>query len=152
VDIPEEIGRLQARVAIRDNEDIVKARQKGRHLVETIGFSSNQCILVATAISELARNMMLYATNGEIIISPKNNGSRIGVVVKALDEGPGIVNVQRAVAGGYSTSGGLGIGLSGVRRLADEFEINSNSENGTSVSVTIWLKERLVANRRGTTP
>lgn len=139
MDIPEDIGRLQATIAIRDNTDIVEARQKGRHLVETIGFSSNQCILVATAISELARNMMMYATDGVIMIAPRNNGTRIGVVVMALDQGPGIINVQRAMAGGYSTSGGLGIGLSGVRRMADEFEINTNAGKGTSISVTIWL-------------
>lgn len=139
MDIPDEIDRLQASIAIRDNTDIVRARLKGQHLVETIGFTTNQCILVATAISELARNMLLYATDGVITIAPKNNGSRIGVVVVALDQGPGIVNVQRAVAGGYSTSGGLGIGISGVRRMADEFEINSNAGCGTSISVTIWL-------------
>lgn len=139
MDIPEEIGRLQVRIAIRGNPDIVAARERARHLVESIGFTSSQRILVATAISELARNMILYARNGEIVIAPRNNGSRIGVMVMALDEGPGILNVKKVMAGGYSTSGGLGIGLSGVRRMADEFEINSDAGKGTSVTVTIWL-------------
>src|SRR5205809_2485847 len=110
-------------VPIRVDSDIVAARQQGRALASRVGFSSGEATLIATAISELSRNIVLYAKRGEIVVAAVENGSRRGVVVVARDEGPGISDVRRATAGGYSTSGGLGLGLAGVRRLMDEFEI-----------------------------
>src|SRR5213594_3182348 len=94
--------------------------------------------LIATAISELSRNIVLYAKRGEIVVAAVENGSRRGVVVVARDDGPGISDVRRATAGGYSTSGGLGLGLAGVRRLMDEFDIVSDAGIGTTVTAKKW--------------
>jgi|GEM_PF-20106 serine/threonine-protein kinase RsbT len=127
-------------IAIYSTEDIVKARQDGRSLVKTIGFSNDHATIVATAISELARNMLLYAKSGEITITGKIDGYRIGVMVEAVDDGPGIANIRTAMKSGYSTSGGLGLGLSGVRDMVDEFVIRSHEGEGTSVVATLWLR------------
>lgn len=129
---------LTATVPIERTEDIVRARQTGRLLVQRLGFSENQSTIVATAISELARNIILYAKSGEITVTAKQNRKRYGVVVEAMDAGPGIVNVQHAIKSGFSTSGGLGLGLSGVREMAHEFSIRSHAGLGTMVAVTIW--------------
>ena len=125
-------------VPIRVDSDIVTARQQGRTLASRVGFSSGEATLIATAISELSRNIVLYATQGEIIVASVENGVRRGVVVVARDKGPGIADVRRATAGGYSTSGGLGLGLAGVRRLMDEFEIVSDVGIGTTVTAKKW--------------
>ena len=125
-------------VPIRVDSDIVAARQQGRALASRVGFSSGEATLIATAISELSRNIVLYATQGEIIVASVENGVRRGVVVVARDKGPGIADVRRATAGGYSTSGGLGLGLAGVRRLMDEFEIVSDVGIGTTVTAKKW--------------
>jgi serine/threonine-protein kinase RsbT len=131
---------LGARVAIASTEDIVRARQTGRLIVQELGFCDNQSTIVATVISELARNIILYAKTGAIVISTRLNGARFGVVVEAIDAGPGIANVQNAIASGYSTSGGLGFGLSGVRNMTDEFSVRSHAGHGTTVIATIWMK------------
>ena len=123
---------------IRVDSDIVTARQLGRALASRVGFSSGEATLIATAISELSRNIVLYAMQGEIIVAAVENGVRRGVVVVARDEGPGISDVRRATAGGYSTSGGLGLGLAGVRRLMDEFDIVSDVGIGTTVTAKKW--------------
>ena len=125
-------------VPIRVDSDIVAARQQGRALASRVGFSSGEATLIATAISELSRNIVLYARRGEILVAAVENGSRRGVVVVARDEGPGISDVRRATAGGYSTSGGLGLGLAGVRRLMDEFDIVSDAGIGTTVTAKKW--------------
>ena len=125
-------------VPIRVDSDIVAARQQGRALASRVGFSSGEATLIATAISELSRNIVLYAERGEIVVAAVENGSRRGVVVVARDEGPGISDVRRATAGGYSTSGGLGLGLAGVRRLMDEFEIVTDVGIGTTVTAKKW--------------
>ena len=125
-------------VPIRVDSDIVTARQQGRTLASRVGFSSGEATLIATAISELSRNIVLYATQGEIIVASVENGVRRGVVVVARDKGPGIADVRRATAGGYSTSGGLGLGLAGVRRLMDEFEIVTDVGIGTTVTAKKW--------------
>jgi len=125
-------------VPIRVDSDIVTARQLGRALASRVGFSSGEATLIATAISELSRNIVLYAKRGEIVVAAVENGSRRGVVVVARDDGPGISDVRRATAGGYSTSGGLGLGLAGVRRLMDEFDIVSDAGIGTTVTAKKW--------------
>jgi serine/threonine-protein kinase RsbT len=135
-----DLVNLGTRIAIRNYEDIVRARQTGRFMAQKIGFSMNKATIVATAISELARNIILYAKTGEIVITTRSMDSEAALVIAALDEGPGISNVQRAMASGYSTSGGLGIGLSGVRKIADDFEIKSNDGKGTAVIVTVMLQ------------
>jgi serine/threonine-protein kinase RsbT len=129
----------EIQVPIRSDQDIVVARQKGRELASSLGFSACDATLVATAISELARNIVLYAKFGEIHLLGANQKHRRGIVVVAHDEGPGITNVHQAVESGFSTSGGLGLGLPGVRRLMDEFEIVSQPGQGTKVTAKKWL-------------
>jgi serine/threonine-protein kinase RsbT len=118
--------------------DIVTARLQGRALAEQLGFSPGEATLVATAISELARNIVQYAGKGDVLLRLVSDGMRSGIVVIARDRGPGIGDVQRAVRSGYSTSGGLGLGLPGVRRIVDDFQIESERERGTTVTVTKW--------------
>jgi serine/threonine-protein kinase RsbT len=125
-------------VAINSDQDIVVARQKGRALAAGAGFSSGDATLIATAISELARNIVSYARKGLITLQAVNTASRHGIVVVASDEGPGIPDLRQAMRDGYSTSGSLGLGLPGVRRLMDEFEIVSQPGHGTKVTVKKW--------------
>lgn len=125
-------------VSIRSDQDIVVARQKGRSLAMALQFSPGDATLIATAISELARNIVTYAAEGEIRLQAINGGSRRGIQITASDEGPGIADVEQALRDGFSTSGSLGLGLPGVRRLVDEFEIESEKNRGTTVTVRKW--------------
>ena len=122
-------------VMIASDGDIVTARQQCRALVLRLGFAPTDATLVATAVSELARNIVLYAKRGDIILKPLENRGRRGILVIARDEGPGIPDIPRATGGGCSTSGSLGLGLRGVKRLMDEFEIVSVAGIGTTVCV-----------------
>jgi serine/threonine-protein kinase RsbT len=132
--------RVAARVSIKGVEDIVEARQKGRALAQELGFSMTQSTLVATAISELARNIVLYANKqGEIVLSRVSTESHVGLIITATDKGPGIANIQHALMSGYSSSGGLGLGLPGVRQMVDEFDIKSRPGEGTQVTALMWL-------------
>lgn len=131
--MPEEI-----RVDIRSEGDIVSARQMGRNLAKELGFGSADATLIATAISELARNIVLYAKPGEIVLKAAVDGTRRGIVVVARDKGPGIPDISQALRVGYSTSRSLGLGLPGARRLMDEFEISSEVGQGTTVTVKKW--------------
>jgi serine/threonine-protein kinase RsbT len=124
-------------VAIKSDQDIVMARQKGRAMAIELGFSSGDATLIATSISELARNIISYAGEGQILLKAMQ-GKRTGLSVTAADEGPGIPDIQQAMRDGFSTSGSLGIGLPGVRRLMDEFEITSQPNRGTTVTVKKW--------------
>jgi serine/threonine-protein kinase RsbT len=125
-------------VAIHSDQDIVVARQKGRALAAEIGFSAVDATLIATAISELARNIVAYARVGEIELQTIDGPSREGILVIASDDGPGIGDIRQAMRDGFSTSGSLGLGLPGVRRLMDEFEIASQPGKGTRVAVKKW--------------
>ena len=128
----------EIRVAINSNQDIVTARQRGRALAAELGFSATDATLVATAISELARNIVSYARHGEITLKKIQVSSRRGVLIIASDDGPGIPDIRQALRDGFSTSGSLGLGLPGVRRLMDEFEITSRPGRGTIVAVKKW--------------
>jgi serine/threonine-protein kinase RsbT len=125
-------------VPIKSNRDIIVARQRGRELAADLGFSGADLTLIATAISELARNIVLYAKSGEIVLKPIQKGDKKGIAVVAQDEGPGIPDIRRALENGYTTSGSFGLGLPGVRRLMDEFEITSEVNCGTTVTVRQW--------------
>ncbi|MGH7767620.1 MAG: anti-sigma regulatory factor [Candidatus Binatia bacterium] len=125
-------------VPVNADIDIVTARQKGRELARELGFTSTDLALIATAISELARNIILYANTGQIILAVSENGTKRGIKVVAHDDGPGIPDVERALEEGFSTSRSLGLGLSGVRRLMDEFDIVSEVGHGTTVTVKKW--------------
>jgi serine/threonine-protein kinase RsbT len=127
----------EIRVPITSDQDVVAARQQGRAVAVKLEFSSSESTLIATAISELARNIVSYARHGEIRIIPQNSG-RPGIVIVATDEGPGIEDIRQAMRDGFSTSGSLGLGLPGVRRLMDEFEIASERGKGTTVIAKKW--------------
>jgi serine/threonine-protein kinase RsbT len=130
----------EARVVVEADRDIVTARQQGRVMAAQLGFSPGTATLIATAISELARNMLLYASRGEVLITTiENNGSK-GITVEARDEGPGIPQPQRALEDGYSTSGRLGLGLPGVKRLMDEFRLETGAGRGTRIVVHKWVR------------
>jgi serine/threonine-protein kinase RsbT len=127
----------ETRVPIRQGGDIITARQQGRALAAHLGFSSADQTLIATAISEMARNILVYAKIGEIILRPQQDG-RAGIVIIARDEGPGISDINRALQNGYSTSGSLGMGLPGTKRIMDEFLIVSEVGRGTTVTMKKW--------------
>jgi serine/threonine-protein kinase RsbT len=128
----------EIRVAINSDQDIVGARQRGRTLAAELGFSPADATMIATAISELARNIVSYARKGEIKLQKMENSAHRGIVVIAADDGPGISDIRQALRDGFSTSGSLGLGLPGVRRLMDEFEIASQPGRGTTVTVKKW--------------
>jgi serine/threonine-protein kinase RsbT len=127
----------ETRVPIKQGGDIITARQQGRALATRLGFSSADQTLIATAISEMARNILVYAKTGEIILRPQQDG-RAGIVIIARDEGPGIADINRALQDGYSTSGSLGMGLPGTKRIMDEFSIVSEVGRGTTVTMKKW--------------
>jgi len=134
---PERV-RVQMRVAIHSDHDIVTARQEGRLLAKQVGFSDTSLTLIATAISELARNILLYAREGDLTLGIVERNGQSGIAVVASDRGPGIPDLSRALEVGYSTSGSLGLGLPGVRRLMDEFEVESRVGRGTRVTARKW--------------
>lgn len=129
----------EVRVAIASDDDAVAARQAGRRLAEALGLTTTDLTLVATAISEVARNITAYAGCGEIVVRRVELRGRRGIEVVARDDGPGIADVERAMQDGYTTGGGLGLGLPGARRLMDEFEIVSQPGVGTTVTMTKWV-------------
>jgi serine/threonine-protein kinase RsbT len=127
-------------VPIERELDIVKARQRGRELAAAMGFSSTDQTLLATAISEVARNIVSYAGCGEIVIGGVVDGLRRGIMVVARDQGPGIENTELAMRDGYSTGNSLGVGLPGARRLVDDFELLSTPGVGTTITLKKWLR------------
>lgn len=130
----------EVRVPVSSDIDLVTARREGRMMAEQLGFSASESTLVATAISELARNIVDYAKRGEIDIRLVNDGRMRGISVVARDQGPGIPDINLAMQAGYSTSSGLGLGLPGVRRIMDEFQIDSELGRGTTVTVVKWRR------------
>ena len=132
--------RDEKSVPILSGRDVVTARHQGRALAALLGFSTAEATLVATAISELARNIVQYAKLGEIVLGVIEDDHTVGIAVVARDEGPGIPDIRATTVGGYSTSGGLGLGLPGVRRLMDEVEIDSEVGRGTTVTARKWTR------------
>jgi serine/threonine-protein kinase RsbT len=127
-------------IPIKRDTDIVLACQKGRTLAAQLKLSGNDQVIIVIAISEVARNIFQYAGQGEIVLSSVQQDERQGVQIVARDNGPGIADIERVLQDGYSTSGGLGLGLSGARRLMDEFEIVSKVGQGTTVTMKKWRK------------
>jgi len=125
---------------IRQEADIVTARQKGRRLAQELGFGLADQTRIATAISELTRNVIQYADRGTVTLKAIRADGKDGLEVVVADEGPGIEDVERVMQQGYSTSGGLGVGLPGTRRLMHEFEIVSRPGRGTTVTIRMWLR------------
>lgn len=128
------------RCPIAADTDVVQARQTGRELAGELGFSVGDQTVIAAAISEIARNILMYAKRGEVRFTKIVDGTRQGLIVVAEDDGPGIRDVSRALQDGYSTSGGLGLGLPGARRLMDEFEVVTAPGQGTRVTMRKWKR------------
>jgi serine/threonine-protein kinase RsbT len=134
----------EVRVRIRSAADIMAARQRGRALASREGFSGSDLSIIATAIAEVAQNIVQFANEGEVIIKLINGASSKGVEKKGVeivvaDQGPGIGDVAMVMRDGYSTGKGLGIGLPGAKRLMDEFEIVSELGKGTTVRMKKWV-------------
>jgi serine/threonine-protein kinase RsbT len=129
----------EVQVPITSETDIVAVRQSGRDLAEHYGLHAIDLVSVATAVSELARNIVRYAARGVIVLRLVDDYDKRGVEVQAADDGPGIRDVALAMRDGFSTSGSLGLGLPGVRRLMDEFEIRSEFGKGTTVTARKWI-------------
>lgn len=129
-----------APLVIATDSDVVQARQRARVLAGEAGFSVGDQTVIAAAISEIARNILMYARRGTVTLSVERNGDRDGLIVVAQDQGPGIVDIPRALQDGFSTSGGLGLGLPGARRLMDEFDVDSEPGRGTTVTMKKWKR------------
>lgn len=125
-------------IPLRSDNDVLKARQEGKALAATLRFSASELTTIATAISEIARNTVLYARGGKIMLDIIQQGGKRGVQVIAKDQGPGIPDLALAMQDGYTTSHGLGIGLPGSKRLMDEFEIESELGLGTTITMKKW--------------
>jgi serine/threonine-protein kinase RsbT len=128
----------EIRIAIESDDDVVTARQQGRELAQRLDLGATDLTLLATAISEIARNMTAYAGGGSITIRLIEQDGRHGIEVIAEDDGPGIPDIAVALRDGYSTGRGMGLGLPGARRLMDQFEIDSRVGRGTRIRMIKW--------------
>lgn len=124
------------------DEDLLAVRRAVRSIAERLGFGMKDVTSIVTSVSELARNMLVYANGGEMTVRTIAEPSRVGIEIIAADRGPGIADIRRALMDGYSTSGGLGMGLPGVQRLMDTFDIRSETATGTVVTAAMWLEEK----------
>ncbi|GAA0311457.1 serine/threonine-protein kinase RsbT [Gracilibacillus halotolerans] len=131
---------IKSCVKIRKEWDIVSARQMGREMAKELGFGTVDQARIATAISELARNIYLYAEDGQIDYEVITEVNRRGIKITAHDNGPGIEDLGRVMEDGYSTSGGLGAGLPGVKRLMNHFDLQSEPGKGTTVTAIKWVR------------
>jgi serine/threonine-protein kinase RsbT len=134
-------------VPVEIDADVVTARQHGRDVALRTGFGATEATLLATAISEMARNVVKFAVRGEVRIFPISDGERQGVTVVVRDVGPGILDLDQAMQDGYSTYEGLGLGLPGTRRLMDRFEVATESGRGTTITMTKWQSSDLRSKR-----
>ena len=125
-------------IPIKRDTDIVLACQKGRTLAAQLGLSGNDQVSVVISVSEIARNILRYADQGKIMLKPVEQDQKQGLEVIAQDQGPGIADIDLVLQDGYSTGGGLGLGLSGAKRLMDEFEISSRVGEGTTITMRKW--------------
>jgi serine/threonine-protein kinase RsbT len=123
---------------VRSSEDVVTVRQRVRSWALQEGFGLVDQTKLVTAASELARNTLAYGGGGSVLIEALNNGSRHGLKVTFEDQGPGIGDIEQALQDGYTTGGGLGLGLGGARRLSNEFEVASRPGKGTRVTIVRW--------------
>lgn len=130
-------------VDVNNPDDIVAARQAGHELARQLGFSLTDVTMIATAISEIARNITSYAGRGEIRVGVQYRDGKQALVVQACDDGPGIADVERALEDGYSTGRGLGLGLPGARRLMDRLQVESEIGKGTTVEMWKWIPARV---------
>ena len=128
----------KAELALASGEDVVRLRQAVRESAVGVGFSLVDQTKIVTAASELGRNTIQYGGGGRVEITTVSDGARKGVRLEFVDRGPGIPDLKLAMQDGYTTGGGLGLGLSGAKRLSDEFEIESSPGEGTRVAILRW--------------
>lgn len=131
---------IKGSITINAESDIIAVRKATRKTAETLGFGITDITRIVTASSELARNIYRYAGTGKVNINKLNTNGNLGIELVFIDNGPGIPDVELAMESGYTTSGGLGMGLPGTNRLMDEMEIESDIGKGTTVKVKKWLK------------
>lgn len=130
----------EARLTIQRDGDIIAARQKGRDLAAQAGFKGSDLTIIATAISEIARNIIVFAQQGEVSLRLIEKAGKRGVLIVAEDRGPGIADIEQAMRDGFSTGKSLGLGLPGAKRLMDEFEIVSEVGKGTVITMRKWTR------------
>lgn len=128
----------QVRILVRDDNGVAWSVLEARKLAKTIGYDEHIGQMIATAVSELAYNIVKYAGRGEILMGQITAGSRVGLEVIARDKGPGIEDTQQAMADHFSSGGTLGLGLPGVKRMMDEFDLASQPGQGTTVTIRKW--------------
>lgn len=131
-------GLERVTVALRTQEDVVILRHRVREHAVSLAFTLLDQTKIVTAASELGRNAVTYGGGGEAVIEAAQNGSRVGLVLTVADHGPGIANIEDAMRAGFTTGSGLGLGLSGTRRLVDEFDLRSTVGQGTVVRIVRW--------------
>jgi serine/threonine-protein kinase RsbT len=133
---------VESVIPIESDADVVTARQQARAMASSLELTSTDQTLLATAISEVARNITTYAKRGEVVLGVvRDDAGRRGIRVIARDDGPGIENVELALQDGYTSGNGLGLGLPGARRLVHEFEIETSPGHGTTVTMVMWERE-----------
>jgi serine/threonine-protein kinase RsbT len=133
-------GAAAERVTVRSDQDVVRVRQLVRTVAVAVELSLVDQTKLVTAASELARNTLVHGGGGTVEIRRVCNGRRAGIRIVFADQGPGMADVERALTDGYTTGGGLGLGLSGARRLVDEFDVDTTVGQGTSITVTKWCR------------
>ena len=131
---------MSERVTVSSDQDVVRVRQLVRTVAVAVKLSLVDQTKLVTAASELARNTLVYGGGGVVEVDRVENGRRSGIRISFVDEGPGIPDLDLALSDGYTTGGGLGLGLSGARRLVDEFDIDTTVGQGTSITVTKWCR------------
>ena|SRR5687768_10059198 len=128
------------RITVSSDQDVVRVRQLVRTVAVAVKLSLVDQTKLVTAASELARNTLVYGGGGTVEVTRVQNGRRCGIRIVFADQGPGIADLDLALTDGYTTGGGLGLGLSGARRLVDEFAIDTAVGRGTTISVTKWCR------------
>lgn len=137
---PRLVPGLSERIAITSDQDVVRVRQLVRAVAVAVQLSLVDQTKLVTAASELARNTLVYGGGGTVEVGRVENGRRAGIRIVFADQGPGIADLDLALTDGYTTGHGLGLGLSGARRLVDEFDVETAAGRGTSITVTKWCR------------
>lgn len=142
-DSRENVSDLESKqLQVRRKQDLVLIRAYGRSLAARLGFSKNDQTLIATALSELGRNVLQYAGSGNVRLSGNEPMEQKGITIVVTDQGPGIQNVEQAMTEGFSTGKGMGIGLTGAQRIMDQFEVESQIGKGTTITMRKWVRSR----------
>ena len=137
--MPPDVGRAQT-IPIRTEDDVLVLRKRVREIAEQRKFDNFAIAAITTATSELARNVLVHGGGGEALVEEVAFGPRAGIRIAFIDHGPGIPDIERVLVGGYSTARSMGLGLSGSKRLVDEFDLESKVGQGTRVTVTKWKR------------